>query len=294
MALGASSNDIVHSHRAPGLFMLRASSRLQNTDAAVVSFISGNTCAWDGRLDNREEILTLIGHPPSDRTSDSQLALALYEAEGVNGLRNLIGDWSLVIWDATTRNLLLASDYAGIRPLYYHRAGNRLIWSSTLQSLVQWAAVEALDEEYVADFLSRGQAVGRTPYRDIYPVPPGRVVRAAGRKLTIDPFWRLPLSESRLAHADEYEAQLLTLFRDAVRVRLGARTPVCAELSVGLDSSSIVCMAGRLISNGSVAPSELITFSYRYEGSTDEKFYQAVTKRCGLQSIRRILPIIRL
>lgn len=286
MALGASSNDIVLSHRAPGLFMLRASSRVQNTDAALVSSISGNTCAWDGRLDNREELLTLTGYPPSDWRSDSHLALAMYEAEGVNGLRKLIGDWSLVIWDATTRSLLLASDYAGVRPLYYHRAGNRLIWSSTLQGLVQWAAVEALDEEYVAEFLNRGQSAGRTPYREIFPVPPGRVVRAVGHKLTIEAFWRLPLSETCLADTDEYEQQLLTLFRDAVRVRLRARTPVCAELSGGLDSSSIVCMAGQLISDGSVGPSELITFSYRYEGSTDEKFYQAVAKRCSLQSIR--------
>src|SRR5215469_1771092 len=66
----------------------------------------GNLCAVDGRIDR------------CDGDQDA-LVLGLYEKRGAAGLRELTGDWSLVIWDAHRRAIVLASDFAGTRPLYY-------------------------------------------------------------------------------------------------------------------------------------------------------------------------------
>src|SRR5262245_13237969 len=76
--------------------------------------------AWDGRLDNREDLLQRLGAPTSP-IADSEIALAAFSQLGVDGLQSLIGDWSLVIWDRSRRVLHLARDYMGARPLYYCR-----------------------------------------------------------------------------------------------------------------------------------------------------------------------------
>ncbi len=262
-------------HRAPGLLMAHAARSS-----------TGNLCAWDGRLDNRDDLRAKAGRCFPRDCSDSEIALAIYETKGKEGLCDLIGDWSLVIWDAARHILLLASDYAGVRPLYYCLNNGRIVWSSALQCLVDWTGAEPLDEEYVAHFLTRGSAGGRTPYRDILPVPPGQVLEVSASRQWTEAFWSIPVSKTvDYARESEYEQRLRALFQEAVAVRMRTSAPVCAELSGGLDSSSIVCMANQLVTRRRVEAPELITLSYRQHGSTDPKFYQAIERSCGLQGI---------
>src|SRR6185437_5225251 len=79
---------------------------------------SGMVAAWDGRLDNRDDLLLRLGQPLGGSASDVGIALAVFERWGVEGLRFLIGDWSIAIWDRPLRTLHLARDYMGVRPLY--------------------------------------------------------------------------------------------------------------------------------------------------------------------------------
>jgi asparagine synthase (glutamine-hydrolysing) len=89
----------------------------------------------------------------------------------------------------------------------------------------------------------------------------------------------------RYQHEPDYEEQLRALFRDAVQCRLRTDSPVIAELSGGLDSSSIVCMASHLIRTGSAPDSRLVTLSLEHPGSLDAPFYTAVEEFCGFESI---------
>src|ERR1700746_1967888 len=74
---------------------------------------------WDGRLDNRNDwLLRLKDSLPKEDSSTSALALPAYERWRTDGLVHLIGDWSLVIRDHANRATILASDFAGVRPLY--------------------------------------------------------------------------------------------------------------------------------------------------------------------------------
>ena len=274
--------------RGPGLLMGQSPSRFDDADnqGCPVSF-DGSICAWDGRLDNRKEILLQLGCDIPARSIDGTLALGLYQAQGPNGLRHLIGDWSLVIADATSRLILLASDYAGIRPLYYCRTADRVIWSSSLSHLVQWTGRNQLDEEYVAGFLARGAVAHKTPYRGVYPVSPGRAVCISSKGVSNRAFWDLPIDkETRLNNPECYAEQLRALFREAVAVRLPSSGPVCAELSGGLDSSSIVCMADRIAQEQPGGPGRPTTFTYTHQGCADEKYFRAVERARNLTSIR--------
>ena len=74
---------------------------------------------FDGRIDNREDLLIRVGGPAAAARSDADLALAIFERWGSAGLEWIVGEWSLVVWDAAARTAHLAREYMGARPLYY-------------------------------------------------------------------------------------------------------------------------------------------------------------------------------
>jgi asparagine synthase (glutamine-hydrolysing) len=285
---------LVDSHGGParllgaaGLLMGYAASSFDSAaDDGLVATQEGAICAWDGRLDNRADVLAELGRDVPSQCSNSALALSLYRVKGAGGLGGLIGDWSLAMWDPAWHRALLASDYAGVRPLYYCRSVDCLMWASSLSHLVRWSGRNEIDEPYAASFLTRGSAVNRTPYRGIYPVPPGHAVCVTPGGASTQAFWDLPVhGETRFGNRECYEEQLRNLFRESVSVRLAADAPTCADLSGGLDSSSIVCMADSIAherSNGALRP---VTFTYTHKGSTDEKYFRAVERARNVTGI---------
>src|SRR5215510_4938972 len=131
---------------------------------------------WDGRLDNRDDLLLRLRDSLQGDTSNEAIARAVYERWGTDGLVHLIGDWSLVLRDRVNRTTVLASDFAGVRPLYYHVQAGRVLWSNRLQTLVKATKISELDDQYLAGFLMFGSCPNHTPYKSIYSVPPGHAV----------------------------------------------------------------------------------------------------------------------
>ena len=242
--------------------------------------------AWDGRLDNRDDLLLRLKHSLRSDTSDQSLALAAYERWGTSGFVHLIGDWSAVIRDAAKRRIVLASDFAGVRPLYYNLRRGGILWSNRLQSLVEAAGTDELDEKCIAGFLTIGGCPNRTPFKGVHSVPAGHALCVSAKEMTVQPFWALPIGDStRYRNQRRYDDQLRALFQEAVAVRLRTDAPVLAELSGGLDSSSVVCMANHLIRRGSVGAPRLVGISYVWRNSLDEPFLRDVEAFCGIEGI---------
>lgn len=146
--------------------------------------------------------------------------------------------------------------------------------------------VSELDEHYVAGFLMFGGCPRHTPYRGIYSVPAGHAVCVTAQGTTIRPFWTLPTGDViRYRSEHRYEDQLRALFCEAVAVRLRTGSPVLAELSGGLDSSSVVSMANSLIRRGDVEAPRLIPVSYLWRNSLDESFIRDIELFCGLEGV---------
>lgn len=242
---------------------------------------------WDGRLDNRSDLLPRLSDSLKGESCNEAIACATYDRWSAEGLVHLIGDWSLVIRDHESRATVLASDFAGVRPLYYYVQGARVQWSNRLQSLVEETGITDLDEQYIAGFLTLGGCANRTPYKGIYSVPPGHAVCVSSKGTIIRRFWSMPVGDTiRYQNQQRYEEELRTLFREAVAVRLQSESPVLAELSGGLDSSSVVCMANHLIRNGAVKALRLETVSFTWPNSLDEPFIREVESHCGIQGSR--------
>jgi asparagine synthase (glutamine-hydrolysing) len=240
---------------------------------------------WDGRLDNRSDLRLRLSDSLNGESSNEAIARATYERWGTAGFVHLIGDWSLVIRDH--ESTVLASDFAGVRPLYYHVQDGRVQWSNRLQSLVEEMGITELDEQYIAGFLTFGGCPNRTPYKGIYSVPPGHAVCVSANETKIIRFWSMPIGDTiRYQNQHRYEEELRALFREAVAVRLQSESPVLAELSGGLDSSSVVCMANHLVRSGAVSAPRLETVSFTWQNSLDEPFIREVESHCDIEGAR--------
>lgn len=248
----------------------------------------GQMLTWDGRLDNRDElILNLQEHLHNEAacTTDVAIVMAAYLRWGLDFLPRLIGDFALALWEPRTRTLALARDAVGGRSLFYDSNQQRIIWSSILKELLD-ASDTALevDDEYIAGFLTRYSEPWQTPYKGFHAVPPGAVVLTRDGKLTTTTYWK-PNTHTTINYrtSAEYEDHFRQELRDAVRCRLRANGPVFSELSGGLDSSSVVCMGDEIFAEGdAVATSSLETVSYVYNearASDERSFISSVEEK---------------
>lgn len=249
---------------------------------------AGLVSTWDGRLDNRDDLALQLNGARSKATSDHELALSVFERWQADALRMLIGDWSIVIWNARDRVLHLARDFMGVRPLYYCVNERSVMWSTNLGELAERSGrIDALDDRFVSAFLSQQFSSDLTPYRGIHGVPPGGVVTfsadAPGRERRRQ-FWTMASGTVRYRDRCQYEEHLRALWREAVATRLRTSSPVWAELSGGLDSSSVVCMADALMRSGCTPARQLRLGSHAtlYSPEGDERrFIAEVEKQVG-------------
>jgi asparagine synthase (glutamine-hydrolysing) len=116
---------------------------------------SGAVITWDGRLDNREELIGLLNQGSLVTSTDLEIVAAGYEQWGTGSFARLIGDWALSIWDARNRCLILAKDFIGTRQLYYSVGRDHVTWCTILDPLVLFAGHSfKLQREYLAGWLA--------------------------------------------------------------------------------------------------------------------------------------------
>lgn len=237
----------------------------------------GNVITWDGRLDNRDELTNQLQVELASEQTDVAIVMAAYEKWGTDCFSKLIGDWAMCIWDRHQQQFLLARDFAGIRHLYYYPCRTSILWCTTLAPLVLLSGAPlTLNDDYIAGYLALYPAGHLTPYREIHSVQGGHFLLIRAGKSTLRRYWALdPARRIRYKTDAEYEEHFRQVFREAVRRRLRSVSPVLAELSGGLDSSSIVCMADDI--NASAHPStpriDTISFYNTKEPGGDERPY---------------------
>lgn len=225
---------------------------------------TGAVITWDGRLDNREELIGESSDVLTIASTDVAIVEAAYERWGTRCFARLIGDWALSVWDPHTRSLILAKDPIGTRHLYYSFDNNQVTWSTILDPLVLFAGKTfALCEEYIAGWFSFFPSAHLTPYVGIHSVPPSSSVLLRPGRHTITKYWDFDTGKRIRYRTDaEYEEHFRAVFGEAVRRRLRSDSPILAELSGGMDSSSIVCMADTIIARGAAETPRLDTVSY--------------------------------
>src|SRR5260370_22902338 len=175
---------------------------------------SGKVFTWDGRLDNRDELIPQLHSNLTADHTDLALVEAAFECWGTNSFAMLIGDWALAIWDPRDKELILARDYAGIRHLFYYPKSKSVICCSHLESIALCGDQFTLCDEYFAGYLALWPEAHLTPYREIHSVPPGKFGSVRNETVSIHSYWTFnPQLKTRHKSDAEYEEHFRYLFR---------------------------------------------------------------------------------
>jgi len=225
---------------------------------------SGAVLTWDGRLDTRPELIGEFKNVLTGSSTDAEIVATAYRLWGTDCFAKLLGDWALAIWEPSTRSLLLAKDFVGTRHLYYSLDNKQVTWSTILDPLVLLAEKSVkVEEEYIAGWLSFFPATHLTPYVGILAVPPSCFASLTPTTHSVQKYWDFDPGKTIRYRTDaEYEEHLRLVFGESVRRRLRSDSPILAELSGGMDSSSIVCMADTILTRGKEETPRLDTVSY--------------------------------
>lgn len=206
----------------------------------------------DLRLDNRDELLRELKLSPSLATqmADSELLKRAWERRQEHCLKHLRGAFAFSVWREREQELLLVRDPMGERSLYYSTAGNCFSFSSTTQGLrvLPFVGTE-IDEEYTAmQQAMLAVPIEETIFRRIRRLPSGCMLRVGREKVTVERYWESSeLAPLRLKSDQDYLEDFRERFDEAVRSRLRTTGKIGAELSGGLDSSSVAATAASML-----------------------------------------------
>ncbi|MBB6143718.1 asparagine synthase (glutamine-hydrolyzing) [Silvibacterium bohemicum] len=260
-----------------------------NLESQPVVSRRGDMLTFDGRLDNYIDLCHSLCLDP-ERTPDSLIVIEAFLQWGEDCFSRFVGDWALALWAHAERSLYLARDHAGTRTLYYEMANGRVLWSTYLESLVPKNSARGLDEAFAAAFLSSLPIRDLTPYRGVRAVSPAHYVIIHEGAIARKSHWQWMVREKVHYRSDtEYDEHFFSLFRQSVERRTGSGAAILAELSGGMDSSSIVCMSDHIRKEQGAAPVDLLdTVSY-YDDSepnwNETPYFTAVEQgrgKCGL------------
>lgn len=247
--------------------------------------VSHNMLTFDGRLDNYKELSTLLAIDGNE-VPDSSIVLAAFHRWGCGCFARLVGDWALALWSCTEQSLYLARDHAGIRTLYFEKANGLILWSTYLETFLAYKQSRSLDETYVAHHLGCRGTGDLTPFSGITAVTPAHHIVFKKAQVSSCRYWG-PVTGDKLNHKTdkEYEEHFIALFRQSVDQRTGSGSPVLAELSGGMDSTSIVCVSDLIRREQGRGASDLLdTVSYfdDTEPTWNEKpYFSLVEERRG-------------
>lgn len=211
---------------------------------------------FDGRLDNREELMPALGLSPSQPVPDSKLLLLAYQRWGSACPEQLVGEFAFALWDAREHQLLCCTDPMGIRPLFYTEVpGSYFAFASEVQALLALGHQPAsINQRRLALLGVSGLSVYLEPestcFEGISRIPAATVLTVEKHRKTMREYWKPDVSgRLHFQSDDECREAFQQVFFTAVKDRSRSAFPVSALLSGGLDSSAIVGSARKILAD---------------------------------------------
>lgn len=246
---------------------------------------------FNGEIYNYQELrrqLETRGH--TFRTnSDTEVLVHLYEDYGVDLCTHLRGMFAFAIWDARRRELMLARDHLGQKPLYVYRDREKLLFGSELKAILAHPNVDrTIDPLAVEDFLTFGFIPGQhSIFRCVAKLPAAHRLRVSHTEFHASPkrYWNLSFAHEEKLSADAWKERMDAALKDSVKAHLIADVPVGAFLSGGLDSSSIVAMMSELRSD----PVQTFSIGFQEEQFSELPFAREVAQHFGCHHTEEVV-----
>jgi asparagine synthase (glutamine-hydrolysing) len=217
--------------------------------------------------------------------SDCEAILHLYAEHGAEFVRHLNGMFAFALWDARRRRLLLGRDRLGVKPLYVHRDGKRLVFASEAKAILALPDFRAeIDPDALGSYVSLGYVPApQSLFRGIEKLPPATLAVTDAGRITAHRYWRIPDTVDRTTTEDEWVERVRARLDDAVRMQMVSDVPIGCFLSGGIDSSTVV----GLMSKHSDQP--VRTYAIGFSGGSAETYYnelpyaRQIAKRFGTE-----------
>ncbi len=204
--------------------------------------------------------------------SDTEVLLNLFIEYGISCLQKLNGQFVFAIWDRNKKELIIARDRVGIRPLFYTNTNDSLVFASEIKAILEHPSVNVtLNPQTLAEVFTMWTPLpGKTIFNEISELEPGNYMIIKDQAVSKKCFWELSFAEKdkyQTTNFNEAMEQFDALLKDSVRLRLRSDVPVAAYLSGGLDSSITTSLIKE------ISPEHLQTFSI---GFTDKDYDESV------------------
>lgn len=210
---------------------------------------------FNGEIFNHHDIakqLTSLGHTFKTK-SDTETIVHAWEEWGVDCVHHFRGMFAFILWDSNKKELFVARDRLGIKPLHYSLLDDGLvIFGSELKVLRQHPLCSnEMSPHAIEDYLTFGYVPDpKTIFKNVFKLEAGHYLHlkqgAAPKSITSIQYWDLPWQETESLKSAEVEKELIERLKEAVDIRLEAEVPLGAFLSGGVDSGAIVAMMSQL------------------------------------------------
>jgi asparagine synthase (glutamine-hydrolysing) len=214
----------------------------------------------------RDELET-AGHRFRTR-SDTEVIVHAYERWGKDCVQRFNGMFAFAVWDLDRRELFVARDHLGIKPLYYTHLGTRTLFASEIKALLQDPACpREVDLESLAElFTFRYVPSPRTLFKGIYKLPPGHRMTVSRGGVQVERFWTWRPRGGGRQNEEELIEEYQAALEDAVRLQLRSDVPLGLFLSSGIDSGALLA----IMSARSAGPVRTFTIGFEGGGAGNE------------------------
>jgi asparagine synthase (glutamine-hydrolysing) len=282
-------------HRGPDGTGLYADGRfgMVNTRLAIVDLEGGDQPLSDergrywvmqnGEIYNHVELraeLERLGHRFTT-TSDTEVIAHAYAHWGADCLHHFNGDFAIAVWDRERREVFLARDRFGVRPLFLAEYGGDVCFASEAKALLRHPrSRRELDPVAIADTFTLWTPLpDRSAFAGIRELPPAHYVVVGAHGIgPLTRWWSLDFAPDQTSSEDELVDQVEALLVDAIRMRLRADVPVATYLSGGLDSSALAAIAARQLQDDTLFAFGVGFADERYDESAQQ---DAIARQLG-------------
>jgi len=235
------------------------------------------TMVFNGEVYNYLELKAELDTSSFKTKTDTEVVLAAYAKWGIDFLSKLNGMFALAIWDEENRQLILARDRIGIKPLYYHFREDGVVFSSEIRSLLASELVpKNLDSNSVIDYLRYQTVHGpNTILEGVHLLEAGHFMAFTESEHIHQQYWDPSSIELIDAPRPELLSNIKEKLQRSVELRMRADVPFGAFLSGGIDSSAIVGLMS------SVTEHPVSTFSVTFDESafSEARYAQLIAKK---------------
>ncbi|MCZ4409261.1 asparagine synthase (glutamine-hydrolyzing) [Cryomorphaceae bacterium 1068] len=203
---------------------------------------------FNGEIYNYKELkteLTSKGYSFQTKGDTEVLLIGLIE-EGVSFLKKVNGFFAFGFYSESENRLIIGRDRYGIKPLYYHRSSDEVIFGSSLGTVMPYLSKPEIDQESLSLYLGLSYIpFPKTILSHVHKLAPGTCLHFHGDSVNEEIFYELDISKTKDISADEAKKAIREKLTESVRKRMVSDVPLGTFLSGGVDSSIITQIASQ-------------------------------------------------